>query len=198
MLDNTFDLAGTDPWVTGIIAFIVVALAEIGDKSQLVCMSLATRHRGWPIFIGASAAFILLNGLAVVFGATVAAWLPAQALTVAVALLFAGFGLHTLLSRETEGETNIGPRSSRSLVVSTFLIIFVAEFGDKTQLAVAGMSVTAAPLPVWVGASLGLTFSAGLGIVAGRTVLQRIPKRLLKVLSGLLFLSLALLVLVGY
>ena len=68
-------LAGPWPAAAG-TAFLLVALAEIGDKSQLVCMTLAARHRGWPVVIGAVAAFAFLNALAVLFGAAVAAWLP--------------------------------------------------------------------------------------------------------------------------
>ena len=56
--------------------FLLIALAEFGDKSQLVCMTLAARHRGLPVVLGAIAAFAVLNLLAVVFGAAIAAWLP--------------------------------------------------------------------------------------------------------------------------
>lgn len=55
---------------------MLIALAEFGDKSQLVCMTLAARHRGLPVVFGAVAAFAILNLLAVLFGAAVAAWLP--------------------------------------------------------------------------------------------------------------------------
>lgn len=54
-------------------AFTLIALAEIGDKSQLVCMTLAARHRHWPVMLGATTAFLILNVLAVLFGAGVAA-----------------------------------------------------------------------------------------------------------------------------
>lgn len=60
-------------------AFSLIALAEIGDKSQLVCMTLAACHRHWPVLLGASAAFIVLNVLAVLFGAAVATWVPLKA-----------------------------------------------------------------------------------------------------------------------
>ena len=59
---------------------MIIGLAEIGDKSQLVCMTLAARQRPWPVLLGAAAAFAILNVLAVVFGASVAAWLPEQGL----------------------------------------------------------------------------------------------------------------------
>ena len=63
--------------------YLLIALAEFGDKSQLVCMTLAARHRGMPVVVGAVAAFAVLNLLAVLFGAAVAAWLPAWAVTAA-------------------------------------------------------------------------------------------------------------------
>ena len=52
-------------------AFTLIALAEVGDKSQLVCMTLAARHRHWPVILGATMAFLMLNTLAVMFGASV-------------------------------------------------------------------------------------------------------------------------------
>ena len=59
-----------------ISSFTLISLAEIGDKSQLVCMALAARHRHWPVILGATMAFLALNTLAVLFGAGVAAWVP--------------------------------------------------------------------------------------------------------------------------
>ncbi|MEJ2528971.1 MAG: TMEM165/GDT1 family protein, partial [Gammaproteobacteria bacterium] len=56
--------------------FTLISLAEIGDKSQLVCITLASRHRHWPILLGAATAFALLNFVAVVFGAGIATWVP--------------------------------------------------------------------------------------------------------------------------
>lgn len=85
--------------------FALVALAEVGDKSQLVCMTLAARYRHWPVILGAAAAFMLLNLLAVLFGAGVAAWIPERIMAGLVAVLFGGFGIHALLSRaEDENE----------------------------------------------------------------------------------------------
>ena len=77
-------------------SFLLIALAEFGDKSQLVCMTLASRHRGLPVALGAIAAFAVLNLLAVMFGAAVSAWLPAWVVTLAVGLLFAVFGIAAL------------------------------------------------------------------------------------------------------
>src|SRR5210317_219650 len=76
--------------------FALISLAEIGDKSQLVCITLAARHRHWPVLLGATTAFLILNTLAVVFGAAVAAWVPERMMAGIVALLFGVFGFHSL------------------------------------------------------------------------------------------------------
>jgi putative Ca2+/H+ antiporter (TMEM165/GDT1 family) len=95
-----------------------------------------------------------------------------------------------LFARESD-DGEVRERSGHGVFVTTFLMIFLAEFGDKTQLATAGLSAAAPPLPVWVGSTLALALTSALGVMAGRTVLQRLPLSLLHRLSGLLFLALA-------
>ena len=172
-------------------SFSLIAAAEMGDKSQLVCMSLASRHRAAPVMWGATAAFLLLNTLAVLFGAAIANWLPDYWVAACVALLFGGFGLHALLNHDDGDDEAVIEKSGRGIFLTTFLLITVAEFGDKTQLAVVAFSSTASPFAVWLGASLALIFSTAVGVLAGRTVLQRIPLTLLHKVSGLIFLLLS-------
>lgn len=172
--------------------FTLITLAEIGDKSQLVCMALAARHRHWPVILGATTAFIVLNALAVLFGAGVAAWLPERVTAGLVAILFGVFGIHAL---RTQGEGNseeIVDQSNHSIFFTTLLLIFVAEFGDKTQIAVAGLASSMAAFPVWLGATTALVLVSILGVWFGRTVLQRIPLQWLHRLSGVIFVLFAL------
>ena len=81
------------------------------------------------------------------------------------------------------------------LFATVFTTIFVAELGDKTQLAVAGLGSTSDPLAVWLGATLALTLTSALGVLAGRTIMQRISVNLLHKISGGLFILLGLLAL---
>lgn len=177
-------------WASSGTAFALVAAAEFGDKSQLVCMTLAARHRHWPVLFGAVLAFAVLNLIAVSFGAAAARWLPESVVLLAVAVLFAVFGVKALRFKEEEDEA-VKEKSGHGIFLTTFLMIFFAEFGDKTQLAVAGLGAAAPPAPVWFGATAALSATSALGIWAGAMLLRRIPQRALHVASGLLFLGFA-------
>lgn len=174
-------------------AFTLIALAEIGDKSQLVCMTLAARYRHWPVLLGAVLAFLLLNLLAVLFGAGVAAWVPERVMAGVVAVLFGAFGIQALRSGEVEDEGCLEQRPGHGIFITTLLLILVAEFGDKTQIAVAGLAGSLAPLPVWIGATAALVLVSALGVWAGRTLLQRLPLHWLHRAGGVVFLLFGLL-----
>jgi len=174
-------------------SFLLIFLAEFGDKSQLVCMTLAAKHRHWPVLLGAVAAFAILNLLAVLFGAVVASWIPEFWLALIVAGLFGFFGIQSLLMKDDDSEDeSTEVRSSHSLFITALLMIFVAEFGDKTQLAVAGLASTYHGLPVWIGSTLALLATTALGVMVGQRLLKRLPLRLIHKFSGVLFLLLAL------
>jgi len=174
-------------------AFILIAVAEIGDKSQLVCMTMAARHRHWPVLLGAVTAFLILNTLAVLFGAGVAAWVPERVTAGLVAVLFGAFGIHSLCKQDDGELEDVMEKSGYGIFLTTLLLIFVAEFGDKTQIAVAGLASSMAPLPVWLGATIALVMVSALGVWAGRTVLQRLPLHWLHRTGGAVFLLFALL-----
>jgi Ca2+/H+ antiporter, TMEM165/GDT1 family len=176
---------------TGVTSFALIAAAEIGDKSQLVCMTLASRHRAMPIMLGAIAAFALLNTLAVVFGVAIASWLPEYIVALVVACLFAAFGIHSLRIEESDDGEEVKEKSGQGIFFTTFLLITMAEFGDKTQLAVVAFSSTASPIAVWLGSTLALTLTSALGVLAGRTVLKKVPLTLLHKISGIIFLMLS-------
>jgi Ca2+/H+ antiporter, TMEM165/GDT1 family len=176
---------------TALTSFALIAAAEIGDKSQLVCMTLASRHRAMPIMLGAISAFAFLNTLAVVFGVAIANWFPEYIVSLMVAFLFAAFGIHALRVEEGDDDGEVNVKSDRGIFFTTFLLISMAEFGDKTQLAVVALSSTAAPMAVWFGSTFALASTSALGVLAGRTILQKIPLTLLHKISGIIFLLLS-------
>ncbi|MFZ2405767.1 MAG: TMEM165/GDT1 family protein [Methylobacter sp.] len=186
----------TEISATAATSFALIAAAEIGDKSQLVCMTLASRHRAMPVLLGAVSAFAFLNTLAVVFGIAIASWLPSYIVAAIVTFLFAAFGIHSLRVEEEDDDEEVKEKSGHGIFFTTFLLITVAEFGDKTQLAVVGLSSTAVPTAVWLGSTAALASTSALGILAGRTILQKVPLVLLHKISGTIFLMLS--VFAGY
>ena len=171
--------------------FGLIFLAEMGDKSQIVCMALAARHRHWPVLLGSVAAFIVLNTLAVVFGAALAQWVPEKVLAALVAGLFAVFGVLSLRAEAEDDDEEVTERGGHNIFIITFLMILLAEMGDKTQLAVAAMAGTLPPIPVWLGATSALTATSAIGVVAGCKLLKRIPLHRIHQVSGAIFLILA-------
>lgn len=171
--------------------FGLVFLAELGDKSQIVCMTLAARYRHTPVLLGAISAFLILNTLAVVFGASVARWVPTQIIAAVVTIMFAVYGVKSLLAQDEDEEGEISNQVSHGIFVSTLLMLVLAEMGDKTQIAVAGLASTLSPLAVWIGASLSLITTSVLGVWLGKMLLQKIPLKRIHQLSGILFLLLA-------
>jgi putative Ca2+/H+ antiporter (TMEM165/GDT1 family) len=135
----------------------------------------------------------MLNLLAVLFGAAAARWLPEQLVVLLVGILFLSFGIHSIRNHGEEDDEEIQEeRAGHGIFFSTLLLITLAEFGDKTQIAVAGLGSTAQPVAVWLGATLALALTSGLGVWAGRTVLQRLPLTTLHRVSGVFFIVLGL------
>jgi putative Ca2+/H+ antiporter (TMEM165/GDT1 family) len=175
---------------TALSSFALVFLAEFGDKSQLVCVLLAARHSPLPVAAGAGAAFALLNLLAVTVGAGIASAVPAPVTAAVVTALFAAFGLQALLSAH-DGADLVREHAGRTVFLTTFGMILVAEFGDKTQLAVAGLAAASPPLGVYLGATTALLATATLGAVGGRLLTQRVSVNTLHRIGGALFLVFA-------
>jgi putative Ca2+/H+ antiporter (TMEM165/GDT1 family) len=172
-------------------SYVLIIAAEMGDKSQLVCMTLASRHKATPVVLGAIAAFAVLNTLAVVFGVAIANWLPEYVVAGTVAVLFMVFGIHALRVQAADDDEEVQEKTNHSVFFTTFLLITVAEFGDKTQLAVVALSSSTAPIAVWLGSTAALASSSALGVLAGQTILKKLPLVLLHKISGSIFLVLA-------
>jgi len=173
-------------------SFLLVFIAEFGDKSQLVCMTLAARYRSAVVLVGAILAFASLNLLGVTVGVLVAQWIPSWIVLAIVMLLFLLFGIQALRSEE-EDENDGGSKVGKHLLVSVFLLIFLAEFGDKTQLAVAGLASVESAVGVWLGSTLALIGTTLIGVLVGRTLLQRLSVSWLQRGSGVIFILFGLL-----
>jgi putative Ca2+/H+ antiporter (TMEM165/GDT1 family) len=159
-------------------SFGLIFLAELGDKTQLTAMALATRFRWTRAFIGIALAFALLNAVAVGAGRLLFDLVPLGWVKAASALLFLGFGVVAWRNARQEGEAERGARSNRGPVLTSFLLILLAELGDKTQLLTASLAAQyASPLAVFAGSTLALWAVSLLGLLVGAQVRRWIPAR---------------------
>jgi putative Ca2+/H+ antiporter (TMEM165/GDT1 family) len=182
-----------DAAVTFAVALATIFVAELGDKSQLLTLALATRLRPLPLLAGLGLAIAVLCGLAVVVGGLLGLTIPERPVTIAAGLLFLAFGLWTLRpDRGEDAEDQVASagtaRSERSQLLAAVGAFFFAELGDKTQLATLTLATQRNPVAVWIGASLGMFGATALALALGRLVGTRLPERPIRIAAAVLFL----------
>lgn len=167
-------------------SWLLVAASEMGDKTQLLALVLAVRYkRPWVIMAGILCATLLNHGLASWLGGYVSTWFSPMVLRYTLAVLFGAFALWILVPDKDEG----GPRNDRyGAFVTTLVTFFLAEMGDKTQLATVALGAKFAS-PVWVtiGTTLGMLLADGLAVVFGEKLTEKIPMAKIRMGSAVMF-----------
>jgi Ca2+/H+ antiporter, TMEM165/GDT1 family len=186
-----------------VTTFAVVFPAELPDKSLFASLVLGTRFRPLPVFLGVAAAFAVHVVVAVAVGG-VFALLPRRLVVFVVAALFAAGAAVLLLGRSdneqgaVEAAGGAGPTRSRlQVALASFGVVFLGEWGDITQITTANLAARYGdPVSVGTGALLALWSVAALALTVGRGLVQRVPTRLVRRLTGTALAVLAVLTLV--
>lgn len=183
---------------TLLISTLTVTLGEIGDKTQLLALILAAKYRKpWPICLGILIATLVNHGLAGAFGALVSAWLSPQTLRWIVAISFLAIALWTLKPDKAD-EDEAAHGSAHGVFITTVASFFLAEMGDKTQIATAVLAVQYHPLwQVVSGTTLGMLFADVPVVWLGARFAHRLPLRAARIGAALLFAALGVWILVG-
>ena len=170
-----------------VASFGLVALAEMGDKTQFLAMSFATKYNALKVLFAVFLATVACFSITVVIGQLLTAVVPIDIISLAASLSFIGFGLWTLRSEKPKKEEQ---KVLRFGVVGTvFVAFFIGEFGDKTQLTTISLAAQyRSALSVLVGATLGMLVADGVGIAAGVVLGKHIPERIIKWVSATIFL----------
>jgi putative Ca2+/H+ antiporter (TMEM165/GDT1 family) len=181
-----------------VVSTFVVALAEMGDKTQLLAFILAARFKKpLPIIAGIFCATVVNHGLAGALGAWIVASISADILRWALGLSFVAMAIWTLIPDKIEEEET---RIAKNLGVfgATLITFFLAEMGDKTQIATVALAVHySAPLPVVIGTTLGMLLADVPAIFLGDKLANKIPMRTVHAIAAVIFLLLGLATLLG-
>ena len=177
------------------LAFATVFVAELGDKSQLLALSLASRY-GTPLMIGAvTTASALTMGASVLVGAALGSALPTQPLLLAAAALFLVFAVRTW-REEPETEEDAPRTDGRAGFVAVVAGISLAELGDKTMVAALALAATTSALGVWIGATLGMALAGVLAVLVGKALWRRLSPDTVRRVSAGLFAVMAIVLVV--
>lgn len=172
-----------------VTAFGLIFLAELPDKTAYTVLLLASRGRPFLVLLGAWAAFLVQGFVAVALGSVIGQ-LPPAAIRWTTAALFLAFGLFLVLGKDAEEAPP--PRSKRKAILEAFLLVFLAELGDATQIGTAALVARLHDRwSVLAGSTLALWAVSALAVTLGATVGARLPKRMLRRIAGVVFLAFA-------
>lgn len=162
-----------------------VVLAEMGDKTQLLAMAFATKYKASKVLIGVFLATVLNHALAVAVGNYITHFDSAKIWIQGIASLsFIFFGLWTIRGDKLEGEEN--RVTKYGAIITVAVAFFIAEMGDKTQLATIALAAKfpVNPLGILAGTTTGMLIADGIGIIIGVVMCKRIPERTVKLVSA--------------
>ena len=168
---------------------VVVALAEIGDKTQLLAIVLATRFkRPWPVVGGILVATLANHFLAALLGEQVASILDGQWFRYVVAVSFIAMAAWTLIPDKLDDDEAVKPARFGAFL-TTLIAFFLVEMGDKTQIATIALGARFhSVLPVMAGTTLGMMLANVPAVFFGNALIRRVPLRVVHLVAALLFL----------
>jgi putative Ca2+/H+ antiporter (TMEM165/GDT1 family) len=188
-----------------VVAFGVVFVAELGDKTQLLALDFGARYSLRTVAIGLTLGYGAANIVATIVGGILGAALPDRLIQIiggVVFLAFAALAIHRARagSPSDDSDTAESLRATNTIAVIASIagLIAVAEMGDKTQIATATLASQSSPIGVWIGATLGAATSGMVGAVAGNVIGDRIPARALQSASAALFTVFGMAMLAGW
>jgi putative Ca2+/H+ antiporter (TMEM165/GDT1 family) len=170
------------------LSLFLIFVAEMGDKTQLVALTLATRFKVGVVLAGVFVATLLVHAFSVLLGGFTGKLLPPGWLQLLCGLAFVGFGAWTL-----RGDTADDGNGRLNRLRSPFMIVgatfFLAELGDKTMLGTVTLAAQHSPVPVWLGSTVGMVLADGLAIWVGQVLGQHLPERAIQIGAAAIFFA---------
>jgi putative Ca2+/H+ antiporter (TMEM165/GDT1 family) len=177
------------------IAFVIVFVAELGDKTQFMTLSFSTRFRWKTVMLGVLVATIVISLISTLLGNVLGTALPFFWINLVAGLAFIAFGVWALRGEESpDRQLAVGHRLGPLMTVA--IAFFLAELGDRTMLAtivIAGREKNF--MGVWLGSATGLVASNALAIIVGNMLGKKLPDKALKYGTAIIFIASGLLAL---
>ena len=175
-------------WASVALSFAVIFVAEMGDKSQLMALTFATRYRPLPVLVGISVATAVVHAVSVGIGYGLGLAIPTGWVSLVAALAFLGFAAWTLRGDKLDDDEEAkAARGGRSAVVAAAVAFFLAELGDKTMLATITLATDHGWFGTWLGSTLGMVAADAIAIEVGRRLGRWLPDHVIRYVAAALF-----------
>nr|WP_255496847.1 MULTISPECIES: TMEM165/GDT1 family protein [unclassified Mycolicibacterium] len=172
-----------------VLSFAVIFVAELGDKSQLMAMTFALRHRWWVVLSGITVATTAVHLISVAVGHYLGAALPTHLLGILAGVAFILFGLWTLRGDKlSDDEATRAQRTTAPAFFAVTSAFLLAELGDKTMLATITLAADHDWVGVWIGSTVGMVAADALAILVGALAGKHLPERFIQLAAAALFL----------
>ncbi|KXB01511.1 hypothetical protein AKJ41_01355 [candidate division MSBL1 archaeon SCGC-AAA259O05] len=173
--------------------FAIIAIAELGDKTQLTVVTLCSKHRPEIIFLSSFLALLGIGGVSILIGSAITQFLPMSWIKIGSGAVFIIFGIHTLIGEEEEsyscGETTF---------FASFSLVALMELGDKTQLATIALAAKfASPYLVFSGLGLAFFLITGAGVIIGAKLKDFVSRKYIRIGSSIIFITFGLIFILG-
>ena len=170
-------------------SFIIVTLAELGDKTQIATIMLASRLKSFPVLIGSICGFLIVNAVCFLMGVYAHISIPYFWAKIGAAILFIIFGLLTLKSGRDENKFSL--KSSSSALLTAFILVSSMELADKTNLAVLAIGLTGnSPLSAFIGIVISAFLMMSVSVAIGSRLIRTLKLKCFQMISSLSFILL--------
>ncbi|MDD5432550.1 MAG: TMEM165/GDT1 family protein [Candidatus Omnitrophica bacterium] len=179
-----------------ITSFFMIAIAEIGDKTQLIALSFSTKYKPLKVLAGVFIGALAVLLLSVLIGGHLSAFIPMNILKIIVGFTFIGFGILTLKGEHCDKE-GINKVNKFGPILTVAIAFFLAELGDKTQLATISLAAQYQSFfGVWLGSALGIVAADAVAIAVGVIAGKKLPQKTIKFISAGIFILFGILIFV--
>jgi putative Ca2+/H+ antiporter (TMEM165/GDT1 family) len=177
-----------------ISSFLMVVIAELGDKTQISTIILSSKYKSISVFFGSFLGLIFIDGLSILMGNIISIFIPINLINLVSGLLFIILGIYTLLFKAEEDIKNF-----KFSMVTSFILVATMELGDKTQITTLILAIKYnAIIFVFLGIIFAYLLIIGLGVFIGKKLLKFIPQRYLRIFSSFLFLTFGIVFLINF
>jgi len=175
--------------------FLLILVAELGDKTQLAVISLSCKYKAMHVFLGAMMAFLVVDGVSAMVGGPLLAFLPLNIIQIVSGIVFIVFGVYPLIPRKEKEKPP--KKNSHVPLIAAFSMVALMELGDKTQLITLTLAAQHPPVTVLIGLTLAFALLTGAAVLLGAKFVSKLPMKWLKIGTSALFIILGSLSILG-